>query len=405
MSEHDELAENLEEPSEQEPAADRGAFVIDLNTATEDELSRLPGVGPVLATRIVDYREAVGPYDEPVDIVSVPGITASMYDGFAGRLTVSPIEPLLATELEQAEEKVEAETLEFDELAVPESEPPATLEEEVPVVMPEPSEPFDEVMPVVMPEPEELFEEEVPAAEPELEADEGEEPLEPIAEPPPFEVVSSQRRPGWGCLVVVGLVSIIVGALLSLLALRAINGTLNFQAASEQALRAEASRVDGEIGSLSNDVAELRSRMEAIEDLSVQLGEAQAEIGTLSEDLATVDEEIERMTGELEGTQAALGIVIDDVDELEENVVALQTQFSTIEDQLNTLSGELDALRLAADRFGTFLDGLRDLVERSARPTPEGSPFRQESPVPTQVPPTRQPVFTVIPLATPTPTP
>lgn len=47
---------------------------ISLNRATETELESLPGVGPVLAQRIVSHRESHGPFDQVEDLLQVPGI-------------------------------------------------------------------------------------------------------------------------------------------------------------------------------------------------------------------------------------------------------------------------------------------------------------------------------------------
>lgn len=47
---------------------------IDPNRASEVELSRLPGVGPALAGRIVASREGEGPFQRPEDLARVPGI-------------------------------------------------------------------------------------------------------------------------------------------------------------------------------------------------------------------------------------------------------------------------------------------------------------------------------------------
>ncbi len=51
--------------------ADEG---IDLNTASASELESLPGVGPVLAERIVAYRTERGPFLVVEDLLDVPGI-------------------------------------------------------------------------------------------------------------------------------------------------------------------------------------------------------------------------------------------------------------------------------------------------------------------------------------------
>ncbi len=48
--------------------------VVSLNRATVEELQDLPGVGPVLATRIVDHREANGRFETVEDLLEVPGI-------------------------------------------------------------------------------------------------------------------------------------------------------------------------------------------------------------------------------------------------------------------------------------------------------------------------------------------
>lgn len=51
-----------------------GDGLIDLNTADEIELQKLPGVGPVLAGRIVAHRESVGRFESVEDLLDVPGI-------------------------------------------------------------------------------------------------------------------------------------------------------------------------------------------------------------------------------------------------------------------------------------------------------------------------------------------
>lgn|GEM_PF-553251 len=48
--------------------------VLDLNSASESDLCLLPGIGPKLARRIVDYRKTHGKFKSARDLVAIPGI-------------------------------------------------------------------------------------------------------------------------------------------------------------------------------------------------------------------------------------------------------------------------------------------------------------------------------------------
>jgi len=56
---------------------------LDVNTATADELTRLPGVGPGLAQRIVEFRLQNGPFQSTDDLQNVPGLGASKFERLA----------------------------------------------------------------------------------------------------------------------------------------------------------------------------------------------------------------------------------------------------------------------------------------------------------------------------------
>lgn len=48
--------------------------ILDLNTATAEQLQTLPGIGPVIAERIISYRETNGGFESVGELMQVPGI-------------------------------------------------------------------------------------------------------------------------------------------------------------------------------------------------------------------------------------------------------------------------------------------------------------------------------------------
>lgn len=64
--------------------------LININTASVAELDTLPGIGPTLAQKIIDYREQNGPFLNPEDIINVPGIGTGNYERFKDKITVGP---------------------------------------------------------------------------------------------------------------------------------------------------------------------------------------------------------------------------------------------------------------------------------------------------------------------------
>ena len=60
---------------------------LDLNTASVKELAALPGIGMVLAERIVEYRRTTGRFRFPYEITNVPGIDEKTYTALRDRIT------------------------------------------------------------------------------------------------------------------------------------------------------------------------------------------------------------------------------------------------------------------------------------------------------------------------------
>ena len=69
--------------------AEDGAGVVNINTATAEQIAFLPGIGPKTAERIVAFRGEKGGFKKPTDLMQVKGI---------GDKTFERISPYLATE-------------------------------------------------------------------------------------------------------------------------------------------------------------------------------------------------------------------------------------------------------------------------------------------------------------------
>lgn len=104
-------AAELAFPEEAEPEI---SYPLDLNAATAEELETLPGVGAILAERIVSYREAVGGFQTLEELQQVNGIGSGIY---------SQIAPYLFIIGELQTISPESELPEATDAAAPELEP------------------------------------------------------------------------------------------------------------------------------------------------------------------------------------------------------------------------------------------------------------------------------------------
>ena len=65
-----------------------GAGKLDLNTADVAALETLPRIGPAMAQRIVDWREANGRFTSVEDLLAVPGIGDKLLEALRDLVTV-----------------------------------------------------------------------------------------------------------------------------------------------------------------------------------------------------------------------------------------------------------------------------------------------------------------------------
>jgi competence protein ComEA len=62
------------------PVRQTAAPQVDLNQATVSDLEALPGIGPKLAQRVIDHRDARGPFTKVEDLRDVKGIGRKKFD-------------------------------------------------------------------------------------------------------------------------------------------------------------------------------------------------------------------------------------------------------------------------------------------------------------------------------------
>lgn len=65
-----------------------GSALINLNTASLIELDRLPGIGPAISQKIIDYRTKNGSFSQIEDLLKVPGIGNSLFEQLKDKLTI-----------------------------------------------------------------------------------------------------------------------------------------------------------------------------------------------------------------------------------------------------------------------------------------------------------------------------
>lgn len=71
-----------------EPFSDPLTFPVDINSADEDQLSALPGIGETIARRILDYRTQFGSFERPEELLNVEGIGTGKLEGLLNYITI-----------------------------------------------------------------------------------------------------------------------------------------------------------------------------------------------------------------------------------------------------------------------------------------------------------------------------
>lgn len=73
------VAGKVPKTSSPEQGKNASGEMVNINTADAEGLKKLKGIGPAMAQRIIDYREANGSFQAPEDIMQVKGIGKAKY--------------------------------------------------------------------------------------------------------------------------------------------------------------------------------------------------------------------------------------------------------------------------------------------------------------------------------------
>ncbi len=70
------------------PAVEAQAKAVNINTAGPEELQTLHGIGPAIAHRIVEFRQANGGFKKADELVQVRGIGEAKYEKIKNQVSV-----------------------------------------------------------------------------------------------------------------------------------------------------------------------------------------------------------------------------------------------------------------------------------------------------------------------------
>ena len=363
---------------------------INLNTATAEELAQLPGIGPVLAQRIITYRETVDSFDEAAEITAVDGIGARGYQAISDRLMVAPPEEdtpstadrpaAQAEEISVSEAAPGEEESEVESEAVSEEEAAAEEEAKAEIEAVPPGESFsEEALALEELAPEEEMEGAAPSAEdiagtaPEEAEPEGQEELadedvapedeeQPTEEEvapeeeeeksaeeglaaalavPPAEAAPREswwRRLSWLWTALLGG---LLGMIFALIVWAGVNGSLDVgHSRAVLDMRGDLNGLMADVGTLETDVNGLRERLEALEGLTNRMEKVESSVDELREETSQLSEQAELLEAELATVSDELQIISEDVATLQREAERTQSFFSGLQTLLKDVFGE-----------------------------------------------------------------
>lgn len=81
----------ISQPEAYDPEPVEKTVSVNLNTADANQLETLPGIGPVTAQKIIEYRESVGAFQSKEELMQVDGIGEKTFESLQNLVTIEAI--------------------------------------------------------------------------------------------------------------------------------------------------------------------------------------------------------------------------------------------------------------------------------------------------------------------------
>jgi len=272
--------------------SDSSNLQIDPNSADEEQLRQLPGIGPELAARIVASR----PYDDVEQLAQIPGV---------GGAVIEEIRPYLV--FESGEEMTGSQMVETqDEGDIPGRE----------ALEPDQSSPNS-------------------ASEFVAEADDQEDEKDHAASDESKPVKAEKRgSPGALAILAVAFATVLCSVTMTLAVMAGINGTLDFGSHSSiQAVSSDIRQLQSDLDAAIVEVDSLQARTQALQGVSGRMTEVEGELEGLQQQLDGALTTVESM-------QADLAVALNETQAQAERVNRFQAFLEGLAQVLSEATGQ-----------------------------------------------------------------